>query len=286
MASTAVISPARQRVTTRSKLSGKGCGLRPVYLPRSLAIAIPSRWRCKMYSRSSSATATNTVSINLPVGVVVSIASLRLTNSTCFSVSRSTRSSRSRAFLANRLIDSTITVSPQQRAQFSDAVENDLDSLYSVDLVFVSEHTDAALLQNIEKDGICLLDRYNTKFENLTNAVERLREGVQAYQENPAKIIRDGVIQRFEFTCELAWKTTREFLLDQGFTELNSPKATMRKAFSYGLIDDEQAWIALLNARNQTSHLYDDATAQEIYSQIESEFVSLFDKLIEQLKCG
>ena len=93
---------------------------------------------------------------------------------------------------------------PQQRAQFSDAVENDLDSLYSVDLVFVSEHTDAALLQNIEKDGICLLDRYNTKFENLTNAVERLREGVQAYQENPAKIIRDGVIQRFEFTCKLA----------------------------------------------------------------------------------
>ena len=189
-------------------------------------------------------------------------------------------------FLAKRLIDSTITVSPQQRAQFSDAVENDLDSLYSVDLVFVSEHTDAALFQNIEKNGICLLDRYNTKFENLTNAVERLREGVQAYQENPAKIIRDGVIQRFEFTCELAWKTTHEFFLDQGFTELNSPKATMCKAFSYGLIDDEQAWIALLNARNQTSHLYDDATAQEIYSQIESEFVSLFDKLIEQLKRG
>ena len=73
----------------------------------------------------------------------------------------------------------------QQRAQFSDAVENDLDSLYSVDLVFVSEHTDAALFQNIEKNGICLLDRYNTKFENLTNTVERLREGVQAYQENP-----------------------------------------------------------------------------------------------------
>ena len=96
-------------------------------------------------------------------------------------------------FLANRLMDSTITVSPQQRAQFNDAVENDLDSLYSADLVFVSEHTDAALLQNIEKDGICLLD-----------AVERLHEGVQAYQENPAKIIRDGVIQRFEFTCELA----------------------------------------------------------------------------------
>ena len=156
MASTAVISPSRQRATTRSKLSGKGRGLRPVYLPCSLAIAIPSRWRCKMYSRSSSATAAKTVSMNLPVGVVVSIASLRLTNSTCFSVSRSTRSSRSRVFLAKRLMDSTITVSPQQRAQFSDAVENDLDSLYSVDLVFVSEHTDAALLTmpNIQQTKI------------------------------------------------------------------------------------------------------------------------------------
>ena len=120
-------------------------------------------------------------------------------------------------FLAKRLMDSTITVSPQQRAQFSDAVENDLDSLYSVDLVFVSEHTDAALLQKIEKDGICLLDRYNTNSENLTNAVERLHEGVQAYQENPAKIIRDGVIQHFEFTYELAWKTTHEFFARSRF---------------------------------------------------------------------
>ena len=59
-------------------------------------------------------------------------------------------------FLVNRLMDSTITVSPQQRAQFSDAVENDLDSLYSVDLVFVSEHTDAALLTmpNIQQTKI------------------------------------------------------------------------------------------------------------------------------------
>ena len=175
---------------------------------------------------------------------------------------------------------------PQQRAQIWDAIENDLNSLYSVDLVFVGKDTDASLLQNIEKDGICLLDRYHTKFENFSNAVERLREGVQVYQENPIKIIRDGVIQRFEFTCELAWKTTREFLLDQGFTELNSPKATMRKAFSYGLIEDEEKWIALLNARNQTSHIYDDATAQEIYTQIENDFVNLFDKLLKQLKCG
>ena len=63
---------------------------------------------------------------------------------------------------------------PQQRAQFSDAVENDLDSLYSVDLVFVSEHTDAALLQNIAQDGIIVFDRYIIRFQNFSNAVECL----------------------------------------------------------------------------------------------------------------
>lgn len=174
----------------------------------------------------------------------------------------------------------------KQRILFQDAVENDVSSLHSIDLVFINENTDAALLYNIEKDGICLLDRYQTKFDNFFNAVQRLEEGLQAYHETPVQIIRDGVIQRFEFTCELAWKTTREFLLDQGFTDLNSPKATMRKAFSYGLIDDEDAWIALLNARNQTSHIYEDATAQEIYDQIDEQYVTLFLKLIEQLRQG
>lgn len=172
----------------------------------------------------------------------------------------------------------------RQRALLQDAVENELDTLYPVDLVFVQENTDAALLQSIKKDGIILMDRYRTKLENFENAVARLREGVQAYQQAPAKIVRDGVIQRFEFTCELAWKTTREFLLEQNFTELNSPKATMRQAFTYGLIDDEAAWIALLNARNQTSHIYDDATAQEIYDQIGTQYVALFDDLLARLK--
>ena len=87
-------------------------GFRPLYFPCTFAIAIPSRWRCRIYSRSSSATAPNTVSMNFPVGLVVSMASFLLTNSTPFAVSHSTSSSRSRVFLANRLMDSTITVSP------------------------------------------------------------------------------------------------------------------------------------------------------------------------------
>ena len=82
----------------------------------------------------------------------------------------------------------------------------------------------------------------------------------------------------------LSWKTTREFLLDQGYSEINSPKAVMREAYSYGLIKDDQEWIHLLNDRNLTAHLYDEKAAAEIYHRIVSHHVGCFSQLLEQLK--
>ena len=126
-----------------------------------------------------------------------------------------------------------------------------------------------------------------TKRDNYLRAVQRLGEALEEYAANPTDTVRDGVIQRFEFTFDLAWKSLKEYMQDQGATTpLQFPKQVLREAYAAELIDDESVWLDMLNARNQTSHLYDDATAQEIYSQIESEFVSLFDKLIEQLKRG
>ena len=168
--------------------------------------------------------------------------------------------------------------------QLLNAVD-DLPSLYKIDVVFVDNHTSPALLDNLKKDGVILMDKFTIKRENFESALLRLKEGLAGYETaSDQQLARDGIIQRFEFTCELAWKTTREWLLDQGHVELNSPKATMRQAFTYGLIDDEAAWIALLNARNQTSHIYDDATAQEIYDQIGTQYVALFDDLLARLK--
>ena len=91
--------------------------------------------------------------------------------------------------------------------------------------------------------------------------------------------MRDGVIQRFEFCTELTWKTLREYLLDQGYTEINSPKSVMRQAYADRLINDEQSWIGLLNDRNLTSHLYDEDTAVEIYNRISGIYVNMFDQI-------
>ncbi len=168
------------------------------------------------------------------------------------------------------------------RGRFLDAVEN-LPTLLEFDVVFVDAGTDRALLQNIEKDGVPVMEKFAEKYEKCTLAVQRLREALADYEKTPLDSVRDGVIQRFEFCAELAWKSTREYLNDQGYVDLNSPKEVMRKAFAAGIVDDGSSWIDLLNDRNRTSHLYDSATAAEIFASIKSVYLPMFESLLARL---
>ena len=175
-------------------------------------------------------------------------------------------------------------LAPGQRNAFTESVE-ELPTLLDFDIVFVSAATSPALLENIEKDGIVLMNKAEEKLNKLGDAVARLQESIEEYNSSNLKsdVVRDGVIQRFEFCTELAWKATREYLLDQGYTEINSPKSVMKRAYADGIISDEAAWISLLNDRNRTSHIYDEATASEIFQQIQETYVTLFIDLKEKL---
>ncbi len=92
------------------------------------------------------------------------------------------------------------------------------------------------------------------------------------------------MIQRFEFCTELAWKSAREYLLDQGYTDINSPKSVMKQAFADGLIQDDAGWLALLTARNQTSHIYDQATAQAVFQAVKQSYLPLLQQLAQKLE--
>ena len=160
----------------------------------------------------------------------------------------------------------------------------ELPSLCKIDVVFVDQQTDPAFLSNIQADGVILMDKFDTKLENFHRALLRLQEGLAGYDEAQDKqLARDGIIQRFEFTCELAWKTVREWLLDQGHVELNSPKSVMRQAFADGLVSDNDGWISLLNDRNRTSHIYDENTAEQIFQRIRQQYASLFEELFSKM---
>lgn len=161
---------------------------------------------------------------------------------------------------------------------------DELPTLLKLDIVQIRKGMNPAFLANIEKDGVTLMDRLHEKYEQFEAAVSRLREALEDHRSTPLSSVRDGVIQRFEFCAELAWKTMREYLLDQGYTEINSPKAVIRQAFAYGMIEDAGGWVRLMNDRNLTSHVYDEKTAEEIFRRIETVYLALFDAALVSMK--
>ncbi len=94
------------------------------------------------------------------------------------------------------------------------------------------------------------------------------------------------MIQRFEFSAELAWKTCKEHLQDLGYTEVNGPKPVMREAFAARLIEDDEIWISILSDRNLTSHIYDEETAKEIAGRVMGEYMGAFQKLVGRICAG
>lgn len=129
------------------------------------------------------------------------------------------------------------------------------------------------------------MSKLETKLINFNNALERLKEAVEEFKQNDANdVVRDGVIQRFEFTYELAWKATKEYLEDIGIVEKNSPKAVIKEAYAQKLIENEKGWLLMLNDRNLTSHVYKEEIAEEIAERITNNYIHEFENLLSNLR--
>lgn len=165
---------------------------------------------------------------------------------------------------------------------FAEALEQ-LPTLLEFDCVHITDHTSPELIHNIQKEGIPLMSRAAEKTAQLQRAVSRLKEAIAEYEQTHSQAVRDGAIQRFEISAELAWKATQDYLEEQGYLDVHSPKAVMRKAYLEGLVTDEQGWLSLLDARNKTSHLYDDIVADQVYQRIQGTYLPLLDALGQRL---
>jgi len=123
-------------------------------------------------------------------------------------------------------------------------------------------------------------DELKFSLEKLINAIKRLDEGVKEAKDN---LGRDGVIQRFEFTFELLWKTLRLFLLDEGIIT-KSPKESLKEGFKFGLIKDEEIFLDMLEDRNQTSHIYSDEVSAEIFKRIKTRYLDPLKRILNEIK--
>ena len=117
--------------------------------------------------------------------------------------------------------------------------------------------------------------RIGQRFLDYKKALRRLKE---VLLEDPAKTdaIIDGTIQRFEFCFELAWKLLKDVLHYDGI-EVSSPRAVIKESFQKEFIVDGENWIAMLNDRNKTSHLYDEQEALHIYKKIKEQYCALLE---------
>ena len=118
-----------------------------------------------------------------------------------------------------------------------------------------------------------------------TTALRRLEEGIRFTREDETEenlLKRDGVIQRFEFTFELLWKTLKIVLEGKGIL-CKAPLECLREAFRLGLIQDETAYVQMLKDRNKTSHLYSKDQADDIFENIKSIHLPKMQELLATL---
>lgn len=123
--------------------------------------------------------------------------------------------------------------------------------------------------------------RFEERKQDLLNATERLKEALKQ-EEND--IVIDCVLHRFEFTFELAWKTMKDCLEDQGIvSRIKTPREIIKDAFAAGLIENGEIWMDMMISRNELSHLYDEETSREIFDDIKEKYILEINKLVKKL---
>ncbi len=119
--------------------------------------------------------------------------------------------------------------------------------------------------------------RWLQRFEHFKQAHEQLKEALSEMASRKlSKLEKQGTIQAFEFTYELAWNVLRDYLIWQGVETISGSRDAIREGFRLGLISDGQAWLAMLQDRNRTVHTYNEATANQIIEQLAGVYAGLF----------
>lgn len=125
------------------------------------------------------------------------------------------------------------------------------------------------------------MKRFEERKQDLANATERLKE---ALEQEESDLMIDGVLHRYEFTFELAWKTLKDYLEYLGITmNTGSPREVIKESFAHNLIQDGETWIKMMLARNSLSHLYDEETSRQVYKEIKNEYINQIEKLVKSL---
>jgi nucleotidyltransferase substrate binding protein (TIGR01987 family) len=96
---------------------------------------------------------------------------------------------------------------------------------------------------------------------------------------NPDIVQKAGIIQFFEMSFELAWNMVKDYLEDQGFVDIKSPRGALKKAFEMNILENGHDWMDLLQDRNLTAHTYDEQKATEMELLIQNKYFPILKAL-------
>ncbi len=122
--------------------------------------------------------------------------------------------------------------------------------------------------------------RWLQRFQNFERALAQLDSAVElSRQRGLSELERQGMVQAFEFTHELAWNVMKDFLEESGQSGIYGSRDATRSALAAGLIENGDLWMRMIVSRNQTTHTYNEETVEDICSAIVNEYAGAFANL-------
>lgn len=123
--------------------------------------------------------------------------------------------------------------------------------------------------------------RWQQRFQNFEKAFRFFETAVEKEKYTPIEI--GGLVQAFEFTFELAWKTIKDYLEEQGI-ETKFPRETIKEGFQTQIIEDGHTWIHMLEKRNELSHTYNETVAEKAVEVIKHRYYQAIAQVYRYFK--
>jgi nucleotidyltransferase substrate binding protein (TIGR01987 family) len=122
--------------------------------------------------------------------------------------------------------------------------------------------------------------RWKQRFQNFDHAFVLLREALESGPGVLSMLEKEGVIQRFEYTFELAWKTIKDYLEEGGLViSPVTPRQVIKEAVAAKVLPDGEVWINMLDNRNLLSHTYDGSVFEQAVTAIAGHYLPAMKKL-------
>ncbi len=125
--------------------------------------------------------------------------------------------------------------------------------------------------------------RWEQRFVSYQKAFTKLEQDLLLANTRELTLLeKQGIIHGFEFTFELAWKLLKDYLEYQGFNNILGPRDSIKEAFNLGIIQNGNIWLEALQARNLTSHVYDEEISEKVFIEIKSKYILIFSELFNK----